>query len=271
MVSPSEGNEVRRDGRQGVAVPHSSVEAGERALPDPVERRGCRVVDGELEPRRGHRASPACHRETTQSCEGQRFHNVTNRMHLTCTSGSVGDLGGRPPRSTRPSVRASHRGVSRYHQSPCPVGDRLSLEIAGRYGPHQPRSLVLLLRSTYWQTDRMVRLGHVDLHCVGLFPHPPVPPPVMGAPPAPPAVPPPLSEAFLQGYVMLLSGHFQGFCRDLYTECSQVLIEAVPANLKATVQFQFATELRLRPPDLRDFALAPDWTLWGRQRSSRSA
>ena len=41
-------------------------------LPDPVERRGCRVVDGELEPRRGRRASSACHRETTKSCEGQR-------------------------------------------------------------------------------------------------------------------------------------------------------------------------------------------------------
>ena len=37
VVSPSEGNEVRRDGRQGVAVPHSSDEAGERALPNPGE------------------------------------------------------------------------------------------------------------------------------------------------------------------------------------------------------------------------------------------
>src|SRR3954454_11868534 len=37
------------------------------------------------------------------SCEGQR-HNATSRMHLTCTSGSVGDLGGRPPRSTRPDL-----------------------------------------------------------------------------------------------------------------------------------------------------------------------
>ena len=55
-----------------------------------------------ITPRRGHRASPACHRETTQSCEGQRFDSVTNRVHLTCTPGSVGDLGGRPPRSTRP-------------------------------------------------------------------------------------------------------------------------------------------------------------------------
>ena len=52
-----------------------------------------------LEPRRGHRASPACHRETTQSCEGQRFHNVTNRVHLTCTPGSwelQGVIPGRP-------------------------------------------------------------------------------------------------------------------------------------------------------------------------------
>jgi len=65
-------------------------------LPDPVERRGCRIVDGELEPRRGHRASPACHRETTQSCEGQRLHNVTNRMRLTRTSGSVGAPGSNP-------------------------------------------------------------------------------------------------------------------------------------------------------------------------------
>src|SRR5271167_780920 len=71
-VSPSEGNEVRRDGRQGVAAPRSSDEAGERALPDPGERRGRRVVDRGLEARRGHRASPTCHRETTWPCEGQR-------------------------------------------------------------------------------------------------------------------------------------------------------------------------------------------------------
>ena len=29
MVSPSEGNEVRRDGRQGVGASHSTVEPGE--------------------------------------------------------------------------------------------------------------------------------------------------------------------------------------------------------------------------------------------------
>ncbi len=63
-------------------MPHSSTEAGGNGPPDHVERRGCRVVDGALEPRRGHRALPACHCETPLSRVGQRFHNVTSRMPL---------------------------------------------------------------------------------------------------------------------------------------------------------------------------------------------
>jgi hypothetical protein len=54
VVSPHEGDEVRREGRVGVGAPHSSDEAGEWALPDPVERRGHRVADWKPEPRRGH-------------------------------------------------------------------------------------------------------------------------------------------------------------------------------------------------------------------------
>lgn len=54
-----------------------------------------------------------------------------------------------------------------------------------------------------------------------------------------------LLEASLQGYVMLLSGHFQGFCRDLYTECLQVCAAAVPATMMTTIQAQFATGLSL--------------------------
>ncbi len=40
MVSPSEGNEVRRDGRQGVAEPHSSDETGERPYRTPRSEGG---------------------------------------------------------------------------------------------------------------------------------------------------------------------------------------------------------------------------------------
>jgi hypothetical protein len=44
---------------------------------------------------------------------------------------------------------------------------------------------------------------------------------------------------------MLISGHFQGCCRDLYTECSQLCAAAVPATMRSTVQAQFATGLAL--------------------------
>ena len=52
VVSPGD-NEARREGRTGVGASHISVEAGERALPDPGERRGRRVVDVRSKPRQG--------------------------------------------------------------------------------------------------------------------------------------------------------------------------------------------------------------------------
>jgi hypothetical protein len=97
---------------------------------------------------------------------------------------------------------------------------------------------------TRWQTDRMARLGHMDAHCAALFAPPPAIPPGSAAPPALPG-PPPLAEESLQGYVMLLSGHFQGFCRDLYTECAQICAAIVPTGLRGTFQAQFAAELKL--------------------------
>lgn len=84
-----------------------------------------------------------------------------------------------------------------------------------------------------WRNDRMLRLGHTDAHCAALFAAPP------------PAAPSPLAQESLQGYVMLLSGHFQGFCRELYTECSQICTSVVPAGLVPTVQGQFVAELKL--------------------------
>jgi hypothetical protein len=44
---------------------------------------------------------------------------------------------------------------------------------------------------------------------------------------------------------MLVSGHFQGFCRDLYTECAQFCAVAVPASMRTTIQAQFAAGLAL--------------------------
>ncbi len=61
-----------------------------------------------------------------------------------------------------------------------------------------------------WQTDRMPRLDELEAHCAALS----------GA--SPPET--------LQGYVMLLSGHFQGFCWDLYNECAQVVGSFCPVG-----------------------------------------
>ena len=74
-----------------------------------------------------------------------------------------------------------------------------------------------------WQNDRMARLSLVDTQCAASFA----------------AVPPTnLADENLRGYVMLLSAHFQGFCRDLYSECIQLVAAAAPAGMKLMIQRQ---------------------------------
>ena len=53
-----------------------------------------------------------------------------------------------------------------------------------------------------WQNDRTLRLDEVDAHCAvvdALFPPNPT-----------------FLDETLRGFVLHLSAHFQGFCRDLY-------------------------------------------------------
>jgi hypothetical protein len=45
VVSPSEGNEARREGRQGVGAPHSTGEPGEPSRTDPGEGRRRRLMN----------------------------------------------------------------------------------------------------------------------------------------------------------------------------------------------------------------------------------
>src|SRR5207249_2938495 len=84
---------------------------------------------------------------------------------------------------------------------------------------------------TRWQNDRMPRLNEVEAHCAAVLAQ--VPPK------------PTFLDETLRGFVLHLSAHFQGFCRDLYTECSQVCIAAIPTGLKATAQAQFSAHLAL--------------------------
>ena len=79
--------------------------------------------------------------------------------------------------------------------------------------------------------DRTPRLVEIHAHCTA----------ALAAAPANPL----LADESLRGYVLLISGHFQGFCRDLYTECVQVTATKLAPELQATVEMQFSAELKL--------------------------
>jgi hypothetical protein len=72
----------------------------------------------------------------------------------------------------------------------------------------------------------MPRLQQVDVQCAASL--------------AAPAPNPQLIDENLRGYVLLLSAHFQGFCRDLCTEAAQVIASKVRTSLQMLVQRQFS-------------------------------
>jgi hypothetical protein len=56
---------------------------------------------------------------------------------------------------------------------------------------------------------------------------------------------PVLIEENLRAYALLLSAHFQGYCRDLYTECAQIVVSKIRASLQALIQEQFTSYCKL--------------------------
>jgi hypothetical protein len=74
-----------------------------------------------------------------------------------------------------------------------------------------------------WTTARMPRLAEVDAQCAATLALTPVPD---------------LADENLRGYVMLLAAHFQGFCRDLHTECGQVFAQSAALHLRLVIQVQ---------------------------------
>ena len=96
-----------------------------------------------------------------------------------------------------------------------------------------------------WQNDRMPRLAHIDAQC--------------GVCVA--AVPrnAPLIEENLRGYVVLLSAHFQGFCRDLYVEAAQIIASRVRPRLQLLIQAQFSAHRALNHGNPNTDNLAKDF------------
>jgi hypothetical protein len=56
---------------------------------------------------------------------------------------------------------------------------------------------------------------------------------------------PELADEDLRGYTMILSAHWQGFCRDLHSECVQVVAAVTPAAMQLMIQKQCLTGRQL--------------------------
>ncbi len=82
-----------------------------------------------------------------------------------------------------------------------------------------------------WQNNRMHCLAEVNIQCAASL---------ALAPPNPRLV-----DENLRGYVLLLSAHFQGFCRDLCTECAQIIVSKLRPSLQVLIQAQFTAHRKL--------------------------
>ena len=102
---------------------------------------------------------------------------------------------------------------------------------------------------TNWQNDRTSRLNEVQAHCAAV---------AALAPPNPTFL-----DETLRGFVLHLSAHFQGFCRDLYTECSQIWTAAIPVGLQATAAAQFSAGLRLEKGNPNHDNIRTDFNRFG--------
>jgi hypothetical protein len=75
---------------------------------------------------------------------------------------------------------------------------------------------------------------------------------------------PALLDEHLRAYVTLLSAHFQAFCRDLYSEaCQKVVNRVKQAGLRPIVQAQFDKGLRLEKANATMDALSDDFSRLG--------
>ncbi|HEY5312685.1 MAG TPA: hypothetical protein VIK18_09195 [Pirellulales bacterium] len=82
-----------------------------------------------------------------------------------------------------------------------------------------------------WQNERIPRLIEVDAQCAA----------TLALAPARPN----LVDENLRAYVLLLSAHFQAFCRDLYSESTLIVVSRVRATLLVLIQAQFSAHRKL--------------------------
>lgn len=101
-----------------------------------------------------------------------------------------------------------------------------------------------------WTSTRLVNLAKLDAQCI------------WAAALVPPD--PAMADEHLRAYVTLLSAHFQGFCRDLYSEAAGTVVARIKrVGLRAIVQAQLMTGLELGRANPTLDVLARDFDRFG--------
>ena len=100
-----------------------------------------------------------------------------------------------------------------------------------------------------WQNNRLSRLNFVDDQNIAL---------AAATPPNPQLI-----DENLRGYVMLISAHFQGFCRDLHTECVQAVANAVPPPMLLIFQTLCGRDLELDGANAKYASIKTDFERFG--------
>ena len=102
-----------------------------------------------------------------------------------------------------------------------------------------------------WQSDRRIRLDQVESQAIEVAALIPVNPTFL--------------DESLRGYVLHLSAHFQGFCRDLYTECCLIWIRALPVEFGSIGRSQCFTQLAMEKANPSYENLKKDFNRFGFQ------
>ncbi|AMV24006.1 hypothetical protein VT84_06395 [Gemmata sp. SH-PL17] len=99
-----------------------------------------------------------------------------------------------------------------------------------------------------WQNTRIPNLIEVENQCVATNAIVPLPN---------------LADENMRAHVLLLSAHFQGFCRDLHTECVQFLAAATPATMQFAIQRQGVASRKLDKGNPNFDSLQADFERFG--------
>lgn len=66
-----------------------------------------------------------------------------------------------------------------------------------------------------------------------------------------------------RGYAVLLASEFQGFCRNLHSECAECIIAATPADLQEVIRQQFLWGRQLDRGNAQSAAIGSDFGRFG--------